>query len=176
MANELTRIIQKFNVTKDKLEAIKMDRFNKLIEEQTQKVKKLCAIVSKEIKTKKAIYMGGKSVYYDPCVVALLPNRDHFKFSAQTRNSYWSFSNGWNDTFNGFKGTLPTKIELNKFFVQNNYYKNKFDNYFIDSKYPQKEKLVTNFLLSSKMNKEDALAFSKKYLGYIPTKVKNNYD
>ena len=40
MANELTRIIQKFNVTKDKLEAIKMDRFNKLIEEQTQKVKK----------------------------------------------------------------------------------------------------------------------------------------
>jgi len=26
------------------------------------------------------------------------------------------------------------------------------------------------------MNKEDALAFSKKYLGYIPTKVKNNYD
>ena len=50
------------------------------------------------------------------------------------------------------------------------------DNYFRGSKYPQKEKLVTNFLLSSKMNKEDALAFSKKYLGYIPTKVKNNYD
>ena len=50
------------------------------------------------------------------------------------------------------------------------------DNYFRDSKYPQKEILVTNFLLSSKMNKEDALAFSKKYLGYIPTKVKNNYD
>lgn len=50
------------------------------------------------------------------------------------------------------------------------------DNYFRDSKYPQKEKLVTIFLLSSKMNKEDALAFSKKYLGYIPIKVKNNYD
>lgn len=50
------------------------------------------------------------------------------------------------------------------------------DNYFRDSKYPHKEILVTNFLFSAKMNKEDALAFSKKYLGYIPTKVKNNYD
>ena len=87
MANELTRIIQKFNVTKDKLEAVKMDRLNKLIAERTQKIKKLCASVSKEIKTKNAIYMGGKGVYYDPCVVALLPNRDHFKFSAQTRDS-----------------------------------------------------------------------------------------
>jgi len=50
------------------------------------------------------------------------------------------------------------------------------DKYFKDSKYPQKEKLVTNYLISSKMSKEDALAFSKKYLGYIPTKIKNNYD
>ena len=53
MANELTRIIQKFNVTKDELEASKMDRLNKLIAERTQKIKKLCASVSKEIKTTK---------------------------------------------------------------------------------------------------------------------------
>ena len=38
MANELTRIIQKFNVTKDKLEALKMDRFNKLFEERTKEI------------------------------------------------------------------------------------------------------------------------------------------
>ena len=134
MANELTRIIQKFNVTKDELEASKMDRLNKLIAERTQKIKKLCASVSKEIKTKNAIYMGGKGVYYDPCVVALLPNREHFKFSAQTRNSDWRFSKGWNDTFNGFKGVLPTKTEISKFFIKNNYCKNK-DNYYIDSNY-----------------------------------------
>ena len=78
--------------------------------------------------------MGGKSVYYDPCVVALLPNRDHFKFSVQTRDSNWGFSKGWNDTFNGFKGVLPTKTEISKFFIKNNYCKNK-DDYYIDSNF-----------------------------------------
>lgn len=49
------------------------------------------------------------------------------------------------------------------------------DKDFRDSKYLRKECLVTNHILSSTMSKEDALDFSKKYLGYIPIKVKNFY-
>ena len=122
MANELTRIIQKFNVTKDKLEALKMDRFNKLFEERTEEIQKefdsLCAVVAKEIGTSNTVYMGKKDVYYYPCVVALLPNANAVKFSSQRRDRIWQFANGWNDTFSGFKGKLPTKMEINKFFVK----------------------------------------------------------
>lgn len=50
------------------------------------------------------------------------------------------------------------------------------DKYFRGGKYPQKENLVINNILLSTMNKEDAWAFSKKNLGYIPTEIKNNYE
>ena len=127
MANELTKIIKKFNVTKDKLEALKMDRFNRLFEERTEEIQKefdsLCAVVAKEIGTSNTVYMGKKDVYYYPCVVALLPNADAVGFSSQPRNKTWQYPNGWNDTFSGFKGNLPTKIEINKFFNKVGYFK-----------------------------------------------------
>lgn len=50
------------------------------------------------------------------------------------------------------------------------------DNYFRDGRYPLKEKLVTDHGVSSMMTKEDALAFSKNNLGYIPAKVKEHYE
>lgn len=50
------------------------------------------------------------------------------------------------------------------------------DNYFRGGKYPQKEKLVTSNVLLSTMTKEDAWAFSKNNLGYIPDKVKQHYE
>lgn len=50
------------------------------------------------------------------------------------------------------------------------------DHYFRDAKYPQKEKLVTNYILLSTMTKEDAYAFSKNHLGYIPATVKKRYE
>ena len=50
------------------------------------------------------------------------------------------------------------------------------DTYFRNNKYPQKEKLVTNYILLSTMTKEDANTFSKNHLGYIPAKVKQHYE
>lgn len=133
MANELTKIIQKFKVTKDKLEALKMDRFNKLFEERTEEIQKefdsLCAVVAKEIGTSNTVYMGKKDVYYYPCVVALLPNANTVKFSSQRRDRIWQFANGWNDTFSGFKGKLPTKMEINKFFVKVGYFKDSYNDF-----------------------------------------------
>lgn len=50
------------------------------------------------------------------------------------------------------------------------------DTYFRNNKYPQKEKLVTDYILLSTMTKEDAYAFSKNHLGYIPATVKKRYE
>lgn len=50
------------------------------------------------------------------------------------------------------------------------------DTYFRTSRYPQKEKLVTNHIILSTMSKEEAWAFSKNNLGYIPTQVRKHYE
>lgn len=46
------------------------------------------------------------------------------------------------------------------------------DDLYRGSKYPVKEKMVTDFLLSQKMAKEDKQKYAKEKLGYVPSAIK----
>lgn len=68
---------------------------------------------------------------------------------------------------------LSRRINLGKGFVDSKLRAVVFDNEFKDGKYRNKEILVVEKVRKEEMSKDEALDFAKKYLGYIPTVIRN---
>ena len=68
---------------------------------------------------------------------------------------------------------LSRRINLGKGFVDSKLRAVVFDNEFKDSKYRDKEILIVEKVREEKISKDEALDFARKYLGYIPTVIRN---
>lgn len=48
------------------------------------------------------------------------------------------------------------------------------DEYFRGNKYPRKEEMIIQYIISTKMTNTQAIEFANKFLGYIPSKIRNS--